>query len=95
MKRLTLFFILLCLKLTTSAQGNYFEMDSTKFNKPLMRTLDTICKDDQIDRLKLAKLSGASRDSLWKIIREKDAKNQVKVNDIIAKYGWLGPQRLG
>ena len=94
-KRIFLVFILLSLKSALFAQVNSFVIDSSKFIKHLVPLLDTIYTDDQADRLKLSAVSGASRDSLWKIIREKDAQNLVKVNSILDKYGWLGPQDVG
>jgi hypothetical protein len=97
MKRTNLIFILLSLTSICSAQTNSFVLDSSKFNKKIVKALDTIYSDDQGDRLKLNgfKSNKTSRDSLWKIIREKDRKNLVKMTFILDKYGWLGPQDAG
>jgi hypothetical protein len=62
-----------------------------------MLILDTIYHDDQTDRLKLPEFSKNKEgiDSLWKIIREKDAMNLIKIEGILNKNGWLGPQDVG
>ena len=79
------------------AQVNTFEIDSSKFNKPLMLSLDSIYKEDQQSRLKLANFKSGTpeADSLWKVIREKDRSDLVNVEQILDKYGWLGPQNVG
>ena len=44
-----------------------------------------------------SKYGGKSKemDDLWKIIKEKDSVNLIKVKAIIDKYGWLGPDVIG
>jgi hypothetical protein len=97
MKRICLVFILILIKTTLFAQVNSFVIDSSKFNKQLTLTLDTIYHDDQTDRLKLPALKSnqPALDSLWKIIRKKDTLNLIKVEKILNTYGWQGPQDVG
>src|SRR5271167_4127961 len=98
MKRIALFYILLFLNSAVIAQVvSTFKIDSSKLNKPLMLSLDSIYKDDQANRLKLQELlkSKENTDSLWKIIRKKDDQNLARVNQILDKYGWLGVQEVG
>jgi len=82
------------------AQVTSFAMDSSKFNKKLMKILDTIHRSDQAGREQLSILiknnaSKATKDSLWKCIRETDQEDLKKVELIIDKYGWQGPQDVG
>ena len=82
------------------AQVNSFNIDSSKFNKPLMPILDTIYKADQGSRygaqnLLKAKATAAQVDSAIKAAHLADSLNLIKVTHIIDKYGWLGPQEVG
>jgi hypothetical protein len=97
MKRIFILLALFLLKSVAFAQVNSFAIDSAKLNRPLMLTLDTLYKEDQESRMKISMASKdhAPTDSLWKVIREKDSLNLVKVNLILDKYGWLGPQDVG
>lgn len=100
MKRFFSFLFLALISNAALAQVNSFEIDSSKFNKKLMQQLDTILKDDQTFRIKWmdmikAKASPSAVDSVKAIARQQDAKNLIKVKDIIANHGWLGPQDVG
>jgi len=100
MKCRLLQFLLIILPLYSSAQVNSFNIDSTKLNKSLVASLDTIYNDDQATRWKFVnaennKAGSTEIDSLKDIMIEKDKQNLVKVNYILSKYGWLGPQAVG
>jgi hypothetical protein len=100
MKTLFFFFPLLLICSLSTAQVNTFHIDSSKFNKLLMVTLDSLYRQDQVPRNKYGnavynKLSPNVIDSLAKIMRDADARNLIVVNKIIAQYGWLGPQKVG
>ena len=97
MKPIILLSLLLLFRSVSVAQVTGFEIDDSKLNKPLVRMLDTIYKDDQETRLKVFnfKAGSAQTDSLWKIITRLDAKNLAKVNNTVAKYGWPSPQMIG
>ncbi len=65
-----------------------------------MTILDTIFQSDQSVRIKYlqAKRDNAQVnivDSLQKIMRNTDSQNLIRVNTILTKYGWLGPQKVG
>ncbi|RWU05436.1 DUF6624 domain-containing protein [Pedobacter chitinilyticus] len=82
------------------AQVTSFIIDSSKFKMELLPMLDTIYKDDQSYRFELASLtrsnaSPSKLDSVRNIIKEKDEINLKKINAILTKYGWLGPQEVG
>jgi len=70
-------------------------------NKPLVATLDSIFIEDQkyrqqIDGIekKYGWVSKEMKDH-WKIIKEKDSINLIKVKSILDKYGWLGADVVG
>ncbi|MFA6246875.1 MAG: DUF6624 domain-containing protein [Mucilaginibacter sp.] len=91
---------ILLISTVSIAQVNSFTIDSSKFNKPLMLTLDTIYKADQGSRYRMQDLSKAKAtasqiDSARKAIHIADSLNLVKVVNIIDRYGWLGPQDVG
>lgn len=93
-------FLLVLFQLPGRAQTDSFELDSSKFQKGLLPVLDTIGKDDQAYRLKMIELlrNGALQqevDSIRNVIWEVDRINLVKVEKILAEYGWLGPQDVG
>lgn len=95
-----LFAFVLSIQLRLSAQVTSFEIDSSKIDWKLAKALDTIYKDDQVDRTKLVLLiknKGVQTqiDSLKNIVITNDKKNLEKANNIIEKYGWLGPQDVG
>jgi hypothetical protein len=100
MKYPALLLLFISLHVCTSAQVNSFNIDSTKFNKLLAASLDTIYNDDQAVRWKFVnaehnKASSKEIDSLRSLMLQKDNQNLVKVNYILSKYGWLGPQAVG
>lgn len=72
-----------------------------KFNKPLMRLLDSVLLDDQTLRRQVKateELYGAQSkelEQLWETIERKDSINCVKVSRIIDTYGWLGKDIIG
>lgn len=83
-----------------NAQVSSFVIDSSKFTIALLPALDTIYQDDQSYRISLGKMNKNriaknEIDSIKNIIQKKDSINLVKVNEIIERYGWLGPQEVG
>jgi len=95
--------LLICVfvfQLAGYSQVTTFDIDESKFKTELLPTLDTIYKEDQIERIKLGELRTKkapqkSIDSIRSIINQKDNINLVKVNKILSQYGWLGPQDVG
>jgi len=90
----------LFLTLTGEAQVTSFSIDSSKFIRPVMATLDSIYQQDQAPRLKFLdavrrKEKAPAIDSLRKIMLQKDQENLRKVVSIIDQYGWLSPQKVG
>ncbi|WP_316836009.1 DUF6624 domain-containing protein [Pedobacter nutrimenti] len=82
------------------AQVTSFNIDSSKFDTSLMATLDSIYNKDQSTRIAYIKAkqrneSTALLDSLNSNMRSIDVQNLQKVNAIIKKHGWLGPQKVG
>jgi hypothetical protein len=82
------------------SQVTTFDIDESKFKTELLPTLDTIYREDQIERIKLGELRAKkapqkSIDSIRSIMNQKDDANLVKVNKILSQYGWLGPQDVG
>lgn len=73
----------------------------TESYSPLIKKLDSIYYDDQINRQKMEqtkkKYGSSSKQvkELWKIINEKDSINLLKVTAIIDQHGWLGPEFIG
>jgi hypothetical protein len=70
-------------------------------NKPLVNKLDSIYADDQNYREMIAdvenKYGHESKElsELWRTIKEKDSINLIKVEALLTKYGWLGPDEVG
>ena len=83
------------IRIEIKAQVNTFTIDSSKFKRELLPTLDSLYKSDQSIRMKLIDLSkdkahhSVQFDSLLAIMRESDKSNLLKVNKIISQYGWL------
>jgi len=79
---------------------NIKEKDS-RLNKPLVAILDTILKEDQdirlkfIDQKNIYRIDTAIRNSVYKTWEKIDSINLSKVENIISKYGWLGPDEVG
>jgi hypothetical protein len=97
------FFILFILSVWASAitaQVVSFEIDENKINKNVAHVLDSILEEDQLQRSILFQLFEQSAcksrtDSVINIIKQKDLSNIQVIEDIIAEYGWLGPQDVG
>jgi hypothetical protein len=72
-----------------------------KPDKGLIAMLDTIYHDDQDDRIKyeeLVKKDGFNpkdEQELAAIISRKDSINIIKIEKILDKYGWVGPDVFG
>lgn len=99
-KRAIICLIVIITQTATKAQVTSFMIDNSKFKVELLPLLDTIYKDDQSYRIELGNLtrnnaSPKALDSIRNIIKQKDEINLSKVNEIIKKYGWLGPQEVG
>lgn len=82
------------------AQVTSFTIDSSKLNKPLMAILDTIYQSDQSVRVKYLQAKRNNErtdivDSLQKVMHNADSQNLIRVNKILTKYGWVGPQKVG
>jgi hypothetical protein len=100
MKPLLVVIFSVLLHIHAKGQSNTFVIDSSKFNKPVMIVLDSLYNADQAPRLAYLKArnnkAGASTiDSLKNIMHQQDQENLKMANTIIAKYGWLGPQKVG
>ena len=77
------------------------DKEEEKYNKPLVRQLDSIYAEDQTSRLRIdtiQKQFGFDSDEmkrLFKTINEKDSLNLIVVRNILDQYGWLGPEVVG
>lgn len=96
-----LFFFLFGAATATQAQVTSFTLDSAKFNKPLMKQLDSIYKEDQDTRYAYIKLINAKQQNTPEgkaaaaKMKATDSLNQLFVENILNKYGWQGPQDVG
>jgi hypothetical protein len=76
-------------------------LGQNKINDSLVRQLDTVLIEDQKYREQIAstesRYGAQSKElrDLYKIMKEKDSFNLVKVEAIIDKFGWLGPDIVG
>lgn len=100
MKYLYIVSLFLLFNNKVTAQVTTFRIDSSKFNKPLMITLDSLYQEDQSSRYsyltaKQDKSNPAKADSLLKVMQGKDKLNLLKVTNILDKYGWQGPEKVG
>lgn len=100
MKHGFILFILLIFSITLHAQVNTFEIDSSKFNKPLMVKLDSLYQKDQGIRYEFQsaiekQADPVKRDSLLNIMHKQDKENLALVKSLLAKHGWLSPQKVG
>ena len=96
---------LLILKLTFSQNIEKYSENKTKteknLNKTLVAILDTIHEKDQkyrIQEIEIEKKYGWDSQecrNIWKKIHYTDSINIVKVEEIVDKYGWLGPEIIG
>lgn len=77
------------------------EKEAAKLNKPLMAVLENIYKEDQEYRQMLdgieQKYGVESKEMAnhWMTINKKDSANLIKIEEILDKYGWLGPDVVG
>ena len=100
MKVFFIFFLISISSLYSFGQVNSFDIDSSKLNKPLSSQLDSTYKVDQSTRYayfaaKQHNEPASIVDNLLKEIRKTDQENLIKVNSIIERFGWLGPQKIG
>ena len=100
MKQRILFSLLGILFLNLAFSQSKKTAEST-LNKELIAVLDTIQDDDQKYRLEADKLvdkygwESKEVQDKWKIINVKDSINLIKVEEILAEYGWLGSDIVG
>lgn len=77
------------------------DKEEEKFNKPLVKRLDSIYTSDQSDRVKIDGLmktvgpESKEMKALWQTINQNDSLNLIKVKMILDQYGWLGPDVIG
>lgn len=91
---------MLVFTLAANAQVTSFDLDSSKFIKPVKAMLDSIYQADQAPRYRFLeavqqKEKASIIDSLRKIMLQNDQGNLRAVKSIINRYGWLGPQKVG
>jgi hypothetical protein len=71
------------------------------FNMPIVSLLDSVRDDDQRGRLKIDDIGGkygyksGEMDKLWQDIGIRDSINLTRVEAILDKYGWIGPEVIG
>lgn len=100
MKKFVLFLIFVLFSSAATAQVTSFNIDSSKFNRPLMVKLDSLYQQDQVPRYEYLAArrnnEDAKRvDSLMGVMRTKDKENRIIVSGILDTYGWLSPQKVG
>ena len=77
------------------------DKEEEKYNKPLVRQLDSIYTSDQGERLKINALmkekgsDSKEMQALWQTINRNDSINLIKVKAILDQYGWLGADVVG
>ncbi len=73
----------------------------SKLNSALAKELELIYDEDQKHRLQMdsieTKYGWESKEmkELWRVATHADSLNLIKVNKILDKHGWLGPQVVG
>lgn len=82
------------------AQVTSYMIDPGKIDQKLSSRLDSLFLEDQKYRLQSARLKkeGASAktlDSLTQIIKTKDVSNLQFVEKLLARHGWLAPEKVG
>lgn len=82
------------------AQVTSYAIDPGKIDQKLSSRLDSLFQEDQKYRLQSARLKkeGASAktlDSMTQIIKTKDASNLQFVEKLLARHGWLAPEKVG
>jgi hypothetical protein len=74
---------------------------SSKFNASLAKTLDSIYDEDQRYRRQMGEVAAKhgweskEMQELWRVAGKVDAANLEKVERILEKHGWLGPETVG
>lgn len=77
------------------------KVNTETYFTPIVKILDSVLKDDQEGRLKIEEVGKAhgykskEMDELWHYISFKDSIDLVKVEAILDRYGWLGPETIG
>jgi hypothetical protein len=77
------------------------EKAEAELNQPLVKLLDSIYDDDQVERKQMhayslsGQMESIEAKTLSKSIHIKDSINLIKVTKILDTYGWLGPQEIG
>ena len=77
------------------------EKAEENLNKPLVAQLDSIYTEDQKYRLQIEEIEkkyGWESNEMkahWKIIKEKDLINLIRVKSLLDRYGWLGADVVG
>lgn len=77
------------------------ERIAPNLNEPLVAELDSIYTADQKYRLQIDEIEkkyGWKSNEVtahWKIIKEKDSVNLIKIKSLLDKYGWLGTDVIG
>ena len=100
MKQKILFSLLGILFLNVAFSQNK-KTAEVSLNKELIAVLDTILQDDQKYRIEADELvnkygwESIEVQDIWKIINVKDSINLIKVEEILAEYGWLGSDIVG
>lgn len=84
-----------------SQMQNEVDKMEANYNKPLQAKLLAIYEDDQpirqqyISAQKEFGYQSKQVDSLGKVMMYKDSINLIKVTEILDKYGWVGPDKVG
>ncbi len=71
------------------------------YNKPLTRELDSIYDSDQSGRQQIQAIENKYGDNskemnaLWAAMSKSDSINLIKVEAVLNKYGWVGPEVVG
>jgi len=98
-KRILITLVGICL--INFAFGQTKSNSETKLNNDLIETLDIIHNDDQELRSQIGSIQekygiqSIELNDLWNTISYKDSINQIKVKNILDKYGWLGEDIVG
>lgn len=77
------------------------DIAEAKFNKPLIEKLGVILNDDQKYRQQIEEIESkfgsksVEMKTHWKVIKEQDSINLIKVEEILSKNGWLGRDVVG
>lgn len=77
------------------------DKEEEKYNKPLVRQLDSIYTEDQSSRMRMDTIrtqfgfDSKEMKGLIATMNEKDSINLIKVKNILDQYGWLRPDVIG